>query len=888
MGKQTRPHNSTFEIIKTLSGRLDRCLTTPHIVKFALNELRKALNVDCWVQITDGKQKGATLIVCDGLNKDVVDELADFGTDNGITVRSIPPAKPIAIQNLLTRKKHRSIILADSEYISFLRIPIRLGRKTIGTLRLASNKSKFTAQELEALDIFAHYLAAVLDKAIIRQRCRESEQTLAIINRLTSIMTSSLNLNEVYECFAEELRKAMDVDWASVVTIEGNKLRFYALSSRIASAWKAGDILPLAGTATEYIAKTRKPLIEPDLAVQRRFWTDKYHLERGIRSIVYLPLLSKGEVSGALIVASRRPNAYGKKELALLRRIVRHIALPIQNARLFEETERERQLLTSVVRVIKSITADVDFNNVFRAFAEELQKLVHFDLASITIAEGDRARFLAISPDAITELHTGRTYPLKNSATGWVLNKKETLIQTDLTEHGLPLVDDIKFKAGFRSSIHVPLVSKGEVFSSLNLSSYKPDAYGEQEREILEQLANQIAGAIWSSQLYAKAEQRARLDEITGLYNRRYFEECLDREIDRHSRYGGPLSLVILDLDSFKTYNDIHGHLAGDKVLNQIGHLIKRAVRKIDLPFRYGGDEFALILPQTGVEQAYIVAERVRERITSRMWAKGLSFTASFGLATWPGDGATADELCNAVDQALYYAKRTGGNRIQVAAKTLFAPADSSLTTGATAEKGILSIIQALAAAVEARDIYTHGHSRRVRDYAVALAEALNLPSDRVANLSTAALLHDIGKIGIPDELLRKNDKMTAEQWEIIQSHTKLAAAIVGRIPSLTPCLPAILHHHERWDGNGYPTGLRGEAIPLEARVLAIADAFEAMTASRPYHKPMTLSKAIEELKRNAGAQFDPKLVETFLNIIPKLSIETMRGKPDLEEHLPV
>jgi len=170
----------------------------------------------------------------------------------------------------------------------------------------------------------------------------------------------------------------------------------------------------------------------------------------------------------------------------------------------------------------------------------------------------------------------------------------------------------------------------------------------------------------------------------------------------------------------------------------------------------------------------------------------------------------------------------------------------------------------------------------------VALAEALNLPSDRVANLSTAALLHDIGKIGIPDELLRKNDKMTAEQWEIIQSHTKLAAAIVGRIPSLTPCLPAILHHHERWDGNGYPTGLRGEAIPLEARILAIADAFEAMTASRPYHKPMTLSKAIEELKRNAGAQFDPKLVETFLNIIPKLSIETMRGKPDLEEHLPV
>lgn len=865
-----------FAVIKALSKKIDRSFTTRQIADLALSELQKIMpGVDCWILTIDRSQKMTSLIAHRCLNTRAIEKIANDKITKSIITQTITSAQPVVISNLLAAQEYNKR-LAQTGYLSFASIPIKSANRIIGILGLASNiESRITTQEVEALDTFVCYLATILEKAIIQRQNQESEKTLALLNNLTKIITSSLNLNEVYQGFAEELRKIMDVDWASIVIIEGDKLRFYALSSKIDSVWQTGDIVSLAGTATEYVATTKKPLIEPDLAKKRKFWTGKYHLERGIRSIVYLPLLARGEAFGALIIASRRPHTYRKKELDLLKNVVGQIALPIRNARLFEETEQKRQLLASIAHVAKTIVSDIDFSKVFQSFTEGLQKLVHFDWASITLAEGDRVRFLVVSRDAPTELQTGKTFPLKNSITYLVLKEKRTIIQTNVDKNGLALVNGIKFSAGSRSSIHIPLYGKGEVFGSLNLFSYKQNAYGEKEREILEQLANQIAGAVWSAQLYAKTEQQARTDELTGLYNRRYFEECLDREIERHSRYGGILSLVILDLDSFKTYNDIRGHLAGDKILNQIGQIIKRAIRNIDMAFRYGGDEFALILPQTGTEQAYVVAERIRKQISNKMWAKQLLFTASFGVATWPGDGTTADELCNAADQALYYAKRTGGNRIQVAAKTLLTSTDSFLTTGTTAEKGILSIIHALAAAVEARDVYTHGHSQRVRDYAIALAEALGLPTERIINLSTAALLHDIGKIGIPDELLRKDDKMTAEQWEIIQSHTKLAATIVGRIPSLTPCLPAILHHHERWDGKGYPTGLRGETIPLEARILAIADAFEAMTASRPYHQPMPLSKAIEELKRNSGTQFDPELVEIFLNIVPELSTKS-------------
>jgi diguanylate cyclase (GGDEF)-like protein len=559
----------------------------------------------------------------------------------------------------------------------------------------------YTVEDIDLLQFISAQVAASMEKEYSHERLREQDEEVALVNRLTAIITSSVSIQMIFEGFAQELKKVVDIDWATIALIDGSELDFLALSTAIGSAWQPGERIPLEGTATELACSERQAVYEPDLRRDHRFWTGDSYVQQGIRSVVYLPLSVTDRVIGSLILASRKPNAYSRSQIRLLERVALQIAAPIENA-----------------------------------------------------------------------------------------------------------------------------------------------------------------------ELYARMEQRSRIDVLTGLFNRRHFEERLKEEVSRHSRYGDVFSIFMIDLDSFKTYNDARGHLAGDILLSQIGKIIKSSVRSVDQAFRYGGDEFVVILPQTGRDDAYVVAERVREHIAAEMERKPIAVTCSIGLASYPTDGVVADELVDMADNALYHAKRTGGDRIYLSSKTLPKPLAGEGIIGIDTRRDTLSTVYALVATVEAREPYIYGHSRKVKTCGVALAEAIGLSPDQVSKVSTSALLHDIGKIGIPDEVLSKKGKLSKENWEAIKAHPRLGANIVSNIPNLAPCVSSILHHHERWDGSGYPEGLKGEEIPLEARILAIADSFEAMTSARPYRPALSLEAVVKELRQGAGIQFDPKLVEIFIGII--------------------
>jgi diguanylate cyclase (GGDEF)-like protein len=528
------------------------------------------------------------------------------------------------------------------------------------------------------------------------------------------------------------------------------------------------------------------------------------------------------------------------------------------------------------------ITSSLNIQEVYETFVTGLREMIKVDFATVALIEGNYLRFSALSSQVGTAWKVGEKIRLKDTATEWIIQHKKSLMEPDISQDNMFTTGQEFIKRGIRSIVYLPLITNDEGIGSLIIGSRLPNAYTQPQVNLLERLASQISVSVANAQLYARAEQRARIDELTGLYNRRHFDETLVHEIERHSRYGSMLSLVFIDLDNFKGYNDLKGHLSGDKLISHVGQSIQEATRNIDFAFRYGGDEFAIIMPHTSAENSLAAVERIRRKIACDT-ADSYHITASIGIASWPSDGLSLDHIIDAADKALYHAKRTGGNRSCLVSQML--PSSTEIEdTKSDLERESLNTIYALSSTIEARDLYTYGHSQKVRTYAVVLAESLGLPSEKVASISHAALLHDIGKIGIYDEVLNKPGKLDPQEFELVKTHPQLSRTIVAHVTSLTPCLQAIVQHHERWDGAGYPSKLKGEAISLEGRILAIADSFDAMTSKRPYHAPLSTKEAIQELKRCAGTQFDPNLIEAFipvaLSINPEdLIVKQQKGK---------
>lgn len=609
-------------------------------------------------------------------------------------------------------------------------------------------------------------------------------------------------------------------------------------------------------------------------------WREEREQIQSARVEILVPLLNKGELVAVLAVSNKRDDGrYTVEDIDLLEHVTAQVAVSMEKEYFHEQLREQDKEITLINRLTTIITSSVDIQGIFESFARELKEVVDFDWAAIGLVDGDELSVSALSSTVGSPWQREERIPIRGTATEWVCRERKSAYEADLGRYHRFPTGEQYLKQGIRSVVYLPLSIKDEVIGSLILASLKPNAYSHRQIRLLEQVALQIATPIEIGQLYARVEQRSRTDELTGLFNRRHFEERLKEEIGRHSRYGDVFSLLLLDLDNFKTYNDIYGHPAGDTLLNQIGQIIKGSVRSVDQAFRYGGDEFAVILPQAAMDDAYVVAERVRVQIAKEMEEKESAVTCSIGVASYPADGMLSGELVTVADTALYYAKRPGGNRVYPSSRILSEPVDDA---GTYTRHNDLSAVYALVSTVEAKDPYTYGHSRKVNTYAVALAEAIRLPPEEVSRVSTAALLHDIGKIGVPDKVLNKKGELNEEDWEAIKSHPRLGATIVGNIPNLAPCVSTILHHHERWDGTGYPQRLKGEQISVQARILAIADSFDAMISARPQRSPLSIEEAIKELRQGAGTQFDPKLVEVFIGVVQVPPPEKARAGKNL------
>ena len=360
---------------------------------------------------------------------------------------------------------------------------------------------------------------------------------------------------------------------------------------------------------------------------------------------------------------------------------------------------------------------------------------------------------------------------------------------------------------------------------------------------------------------------RADRDPLTGLLNHRAFYRRLDEEAARAQRDGTALAAVMLDLDNFKFFNNAYGHAVGDTVLKIVGERLSAVCRSYDTLARFGGDEFALLLPigpDAGDDEAAALVARLQTSLGGLSFqpdgeASVIPLSVTLGTAHFPRETPDRTRLISLADERLRRSK--GGGETE-------SPADRVRRSLARTVEGF-SLLDALVTAVDNKDRYTARHSEDVMECGLLIARKLQISEDEQNTIALAALLHDVGKIGVPDAILRKPGRLTDEEFDAVKQHPQMGAIMVSSVAGLEETLPAVRHHHERWDGQGYPSGLRGEEIPPIARLLAVADAFSAMTTDRPYRQGMSRDQACSILRDGAGIQWDPQCITAFLEAQP-------------------
>jgi len=367
---------------------------------------------------------------------------------------------------------------------------------------------------------------------------------------------------------------------------------------------------------------------------------------------------------------------------------------------------------------------------------------------------------------------------------------------------------------------------------------------------------------------FERLESLAHTDELTGLYNHRFFYDSL-REHIRHNKGSRPLSMIFLDVDSFKYYNDLFGHQKGDNVLIEISKVLLSNVNKTDIVARYAGDEFAILMPDVEEQEAIVAAERIRDQVEATHFdgqenMPDHNLTVSVGVSVYPHKAESERALVKSADDALYRAKFFNKNRVEVYTSTLDALKDDIEEE----HIDLLTSMKTLITIINSKDRYTYGHVERVVIYSKMFADHLKLTEDEKNTLVYGAYMHDLGKINIPEEILNKQMPLTQEEWLAIKAHPENGVKIVEPVATLRGTIPIIMHHHERYDGRGYPSGLKGENIPYLARVMMLIDAFDAMTFQRSYNDKKSLEEAVEEIRVHSGTQFDPVLADAFIEMI--------------------
>jgi diguanylate cyclase (GGDEF)-like protein/putative nucleotidyltransferase with HDIG domain len=896
------------EIQKMLAQALDRVLKVVRIPTGVL-----ALHY--------GDDKGPTSIVVTGVSDSFAGDIQKDSLDNyavtlvarmgGLVVlRDLArDGNWVALEKEEAFRRVRHLLLGQG-LRTVVGISLQAKERVFGVLLLGTPDNRsFTPAELRLLLALGHQIGmAVENSYLVQQTSRRSEE-LHLLNEIGRALSSTLEPDALFERIYAEMRRLFDVNNLFIAFHDHKPEQIRFEIEVVEGVRLPKRVRPSGNHMAEYVVNSGQPLLIRDGFAEEanRLGFDP---QRQAGSVCAVPLILYDRAIGVMAVHSVHERVFDEGHVELLRVLASEAAVAIENARLFSQEQNKSRQLTLINNVSNHAITTLDPDEMLSKIVTEIERAVPYDHIGIAILDYSSKELLIQAEAGARRDALGRHVTLDEGLVGQAARTGQTIVVQEVgASSPRPILPSTV------SAVALPVSYGEQMLGVLYVESSEKCEFPEDEIRLLRTLADLFAGALHNALTFQKAQEQAITDGLTGVKTHRFLMEALSSEWKRSTRANRSFALVLMDLDRFKFVNDFYGHLEGDVVLQRVGHILEQNCRRSDVVARYGGDEFVILMPETTVESARQLAGKLRGWVAADPLLRDKNITASFGIAGFPIHGSTPQELIQVADSSMYLSKHQGGNSVSsvdqgdpndtkrwkkdvleaylgVTLKRLFSTGPEAFEeiyrrleqfTRSLTEQGacgpgheipiaVVDTVTSLALAIDAKDHYTQGHSQKVSAYAVMIAQALNMNQAQVEEIRLAGLLHDIGKVGIPEIILNKSGPLDSEEWETMKTHTLLGAKILEPLEAMNLIRLMVRHHHEFYDGTGYPDRLKGDKIPLGARVIAIADAYDTITSERTYKKPRRPDEAFAELQRCAATQFDPEVIRVF--------IETMRRAP--------
>ena len=753
----------------------------------------------------------------------------------------------------------------------------------------------FGSSNLRLLIGLALQIGLTLENYVVMHDAQRRTKEYELLTQIGQAISSRLDQDEVLRTIQKELGQIFDTSDFYIAFQEGDDIRFEMETQE-------NSVMPkrsrkAANCLTELIIRTGQALlIRSDLEKTReRLGADRVGPGKPAKCFCGAPIMLGGKPAGAMVAMNtEREYAFQQRDLEVMQTAAGQLSVAVENARLFTEELRRSRQLSFLNSISRTAISSEDAEQMLADIVAEIQKNFRFDHIGIGLLDYV-AKEIEIKAEAgSTAQAKGKRIPLGVGIVGRVARTSErALVQNAGEGHLQGVLPDS------RAALCIPITYGESLMGVLNVESRDENAFSPQDVLIMSTLADLLATALHNAFVFQKLQLQSITDGLTGIKTRRFFWEALTSEWKRASRSGRAFSVVLIDLDKFKEVNDSFGHLEGDLVLARVGRLLEQRCRQSNVVARYGGDEFVILMPETSVEQAQALAERLRQWLAQDAMLAEHHITGSFGVASYPSHGFSAEDIIRVADAGMYSAKKGGGNRVAIVEefgegdivaaqrqqisnyiegflqREQTGPEDldelvSTLRRLCDGEaecnvQVLKEAIEALTRAAESREFHASGHGEMVGRYTEMIGRALALPADEIADLAFAGRVHDVGKIFVPERIVSKTGTLTDEEYAVMKTHARIGAEIVETIPSSIQLQKAIEHHHEAFDGSGYPNGLRGEEIPLWARIVGLADALVNMTTDRSFAPAKTSDQAMAEIEKMSGTRYDGMLVRVLM-----------------------